>query len=104
MSPETSNASRTRYYLAFEHLKLVYEASFSGYGVICLLCLPLLAIWTSPKAKLSTTVDCLQADRLEFYYMIAAQFHRNRVSRLYGSYLARGMRVLHVLNTVDTPS
>ena len=65
MSPETSNASRTRYYLAFEHLKLVYEASFSSYGVICvpLFTRPLLAIWTSPKAKLST-VDCLEADRL----------------------------------------
>ena len=46
-------------------MKVVYEASFLSYGVICLLCLPLLAIWTSPKAKLST-VDCLEADRLEF--------------------------------------
>ena len=50
MSPETSNASRTLYYLAFEHLKRVYEALFSSYGVICL---PrdrwlLLAIWSSP--------------------------------------------------------
>ena len=53
-------------------MKVVYEASFLSYGVICLLCLPLLAIWTSPKAKLST-VDCLEADRLEFYYRIAAQ-------------------------------
>ena len=82
MSPETSNASRTRYYVAFEHLKLVYEASFSRYGVICLLCLPLLAIWTSPKAKLST-VSCLEADRFKFYYRIAAQVQRNRVSKLW---------------------
>ena len=81
-SPENSNASRTRYYLAFEHLKLVYEASFSSYGVICLLCLSLLAIWASPKAKLST-VDCLEAERLEFYYRIAAQVHRNRLSKLW---------------------
>ena len=79
MSPETSNASTTRYYLAFEHLKLVYEASFSRYGVICL---PLLAIWTSPKAKLST-VDCLEADRFKFYYRLAAQVQRNRVSKLW---------------------
>ena len=50
--------------------------------------LTLLAIWTSPKAKLST-VDCLEADRLEFYYRIAAQVQRNCVSKLYGSYLAR---------------
>ena len=48
--------------------------------MICLLCLPLLAIWTSPKAKLST-VDCLEADRLEFYYRIAAQVQRSRVSK-----------------------
>ena len=32
--------------------------------MICLLCLPLLAIWTSPKAKLFT-IDCLEADRLK---------------------------------------
>ena len=81
VSSETSNASRTRHYLAFEHVKIVYEASFSSYGVICLLCLPLLAIWTSPKANLST-VDCLEADRFEFYYRIAAQVQRNRVSKL----------------------
>ena len=81
-SPETSNASRTRYYLAFQHLKFVHEASFSSYGVICLLCLPLLAIWTSPMAKLST-VDCLEADRFKFYYRISAQVQRNRVSKLW---------------------
>ena len=82
VSSETSNASRNRHYLAFEHVKIVYEASFSSYGVICLLCLPLLAIWTSPKAKLST-VDCLEADRFKFYYRIAAQVQRNRVSKLW---------------------
>ena len=102
MSPETSNSSRTRYYLAFEHLKFVYEASFSSYGVICLLCmlcLPLLAIWTSSKAKLST-VDCLEADRFKFYYRIAAQVQRNRVSKLWK--LSRSWYA--VPNTVDTPS
>ena len=33
--PETSRMQvlRTRYYLAFQHLKLVYEASFSSYGI-----------------------------------------------------------------------
>ena len=53
--------------------------------MICLLCLPWLAIWTSPKAKLST-VDCLEADRLEFYYRIAAQVQRNCVSKQWRSY------------------
>ena len=53
-----------------------------SYGTICSLCLPLLAIWTSPKAKLST-VDSLEADRLEFYYRIAAQVQRNCVSKLW---------------------
>ena len=52
-----------------------------SYGTICSFCLLLLAIWTSPKAKLST-VDCLEADRLEFYYRIAAQVQRNCVSKL----------------------
>ena len=40
MSHGTSNA---RYYLTFQHLKLVYEALFSSYGVGLLL-----AIWSSP--------------------------------------------------------
>ena len=97
----TGNASRTWYYLAFEHVKIVYEASFSSYGVICLLCLPLLAIWTSPKAKLST-VDCLEADRFEFYYRIAAQVQRNRVSKLWK--LFRSWYACAVMNIVDTPS
>ena len=66
--------------------------------MICLLCLPLLAIWTSPKAKLST-VDCLEADRVEFYYRIAAQVQRNRVSKLSRSWYACA-----VINIVDTPS
>ena len=66
---------------AFEQLKLVSEASFSNYRRDLLTCLPLLAIWTSPKAKLST-VDCLEADRSEFYFRIAAQVQRNRVSKL----------------------
>ena len=34
VSIETYNVSRTRYYLAFEHLKVSYEALFSSYGVI----------------------------------------------------------------------
>ena len=63
-------------------LDFLIKALFVSYSVICLLCLPLLAIWTSPKAKLST-VDCLEADRLEFYYRIAAQVQRNRVSKLW---------------------
>ena len=42
----------------------------------------MLAIWTSPKAKLST-VDCLEADRFKFYYRIAAQVQRNCVSKLW---------------------
>ena len=64
LSAETSNTSRTRYYTRISTCIEIwfYEASFASYGVICLLCLPLLAIWTSPKAKLST-VDCLEADR-----------------------------------------
>ena len=82
-------------------MKIVYEASFSSYGVICLLCLPLLAIWTSPKAKLST-VDCLEADRFEFYYRIAAQVQRNRVSKLWK--LSRSWYACAVMNIVDTPS
>ena len=41
------------------------KARFSDFSLRTLLCLPLLAIWTSPKAKLST-VDCLEADRLYF--------------------------------------
>ena len=36
VSIETYNVSRTRYYLAFEHLKVSYEALFSSYGVIFL--------------------------------------------------------------------
>ena len=68
---------------AFQHVKAVYEAVFSSYGVICLPCdrWLLLVIWSSPKAKLST-VDCLKADRLEFHYRIAAQVQRNCVSKL----------------------
>ena len=69
--------------------------------MICLLCLPLLAIWTSPKAKLST-VDCLEADRLEFYYRIAAQVQRNCVSKLWK--LSRSWYACAVMNIVDTPS
>ena len=69
--------------------------------MICLLCLPLLAIWTSSKAKLST-VDCLEADRLEFYYRIAAQVQRNRVSKLWK--LSRSWYACAVMNIVDTPS
>ena len=82
-------------------MKVVYEASFLSYGAVCLLCLPLLAIWTSPKAKLST-VDCLEADRLEFYYRIAAQVQRSRVSKLWK--LSSSWYACAVLNTVDTPS
>ena len=41
----------------------------------------LLAIWSSSKAKLSTVE--LEADRLEFHYMIAAQVQRNCVSKLW---------------------
>ena len=108
MSPETSNASRSRYYLAFEHLKLVYEASFSSYCAICLplfIRLRLLAIWTSPKAKLST-VDCLEALRPVIILLqdIAAQVQRNRVSKLWKLSRSLCMRVLCMLNTVDTPS
>ena len=69
--------------------------------MICLLCLPLLAIWTSPKAKLST-FDCLEADRLEFYYRIAAQVQRNRVSKLWK--LSRSWYACAVMSIVDTPS
>ena len=101
MSSETCNRGRTRYYLGCELAKVRYKASFSSYGVICLLCLPLLAIWTSPKAKLFT-VDCLEADRLEIYYRIAAQVQRNRVSKLWK--LSRSWYACAVLNTVDTPS
>ena len=83
--------------------QIVYEASFSSYGVICLLCLPLLAIWTSPKAKLST-VDCLEADRFEFYYRIAAQVQRNRVSKLWKLSRSWYAEPSAEQNTVDTPS
>ena len=69
--------------------------------MICSPRFPFLAIWTSPKAKLST-VDCLEADRLEFYYRIAAQVQRNRVSKLWK--LSRSGYACVVLNTVDTPS
>ena len=34
-------------------LDFLIEALFVSYGVICLLCLPLLAIWTSPKSNVS---------------------------------------------------
>ena len=50
----------------YSDLNFGSKASFASYHVIFLLCLPLLAIWTSPKAKLST-VDCLEPDRLEFH-------------------------------------
>ena len=46
-------------------------------------------------------VDCLEADRLEFYYRIAAQVQRNRVSKLWK--LSRSWYACAVLNTVDTP-
>ena len=38
------------HYLAFEYVKVSYEALFSSYGMICLHWLPLMAIWTSLKA------------------------------------------------------
>ena len=81
MSSETSNASRTRYYLAFEHLKLVYEASFSSYGVICLLC----CCWRSGLLQRQSCpqLTCLEADRFKIYYRIAAQVQKNRVSKLW---------------------
>ena len=41
-----------------------------SYGVICLLCLPLLAIWTSPKSNASM-VNWLTDCRLDLEYMIA---------------------------------
>ena len=66
VSIETCNASRTPYYLAFDHLKVPYEALFSSYGVICLPWLPLLAIWTSLKTILPTVV-CLAACRICLY-------------------------------------
>ena len=62
---------------------LVYEASFLSYAVICTLLFTVAGDLDSrPKAKLST-VDCLEANRLEFYYRIAAQVQRNRVSKLW---------------------
>ena len=63
LSSETCNASRTRYYLACEYVKFVYEASFSSYGVVCVL---VYSCWRSgllQRQRLST-VDCLEADRL----------------------------------------
>ena len=50
-------------------------------------------------AKLST-VDCLEADRLYFYYRIAAQAQRNHVWKL----ISLVVYACAVLNTVDTPS
>ena len=72
VSIETCNASRTWYYLAFEHLKVSYEALFSSYGVIWL---PLLAIRTSLKSILSTVV-CLAACRIGLYHKIGQQVWR----------------------------
>ena len=63
---ETCNISKTRHYLAFDYVKVSYEALFSSYGVICLPLLPLLAIWTSLKTILPT-VACLAACRICLY-------------------------------------
>ena len=48
------------------HLK----ALFVSYGVICLLCSPLLAIWTSPKSNVSM-VNWLVYCRFDLDYRIA---------------------------------
>ena len=98
VSSETCNASTARYYLAFEHAKVVYEASFSSYGVICLPRWLLLVIQASPKRKLPT-VDCLAARRLDLYYRIPARVQRNCVRKLasYGKLLTRA-------DIVGTPS
>ena len=46
------------------------KALFVSYGVICLLCLPLLAIWTSPKSNVSM-VNWLADCRFDLDYRIA---------------------------------
>ena len=68
---ETCNTSKTRHYLAFEYVKVSYEALFLSYGVIGLPWLPLLAIWTSLKSVLPAVV-CLAACRIGLYHKIAA--------------------------------
>ena len=70
-----------------------------SYGAICSLCLPLLAIWTSPKAKLST-VDCLEADN---YVILLLQDSMKGPEKLCKQAMDH-MRVTAVLNTVDAPS
>ena len=60
VSIETYNVSRTRYYLAFEHLKVSYEALFSSYGVIFLPWFTLIAVAGDPDfSKVNTVHSCL---------------------------------------------
>ena len=65
-----------------QNVKVVYEAVFSSYGVICLLCDRWLLLASSSMEFFNGTVDCLEADRLEFHYRIAAHVQRNCVSKL----------------------
>ena len=51
-------------------LDFLIKALFVSYGVICLLCLPLLAIWTSPKPNVSM-VNWLVYCRFDLDYRIA---------------------------------
>ena len=57
-----------------------------------------MAVADDLESKL-TTVDYLEADRLEFHYRIAAQVQRNRVSNLW-----KLSRSCSVSWAVDTPS
>ena len=68
--------SKTRHYLAFEYVKVSYEALFSSYGMIDLPWLPLLAIWTSLKSILPAVV-CLAACRIGLYHKIAHQIRES---------------------------
>ena len=49
---------------------MVLDFCFLSYGVICLLSLPLLAIWTSPKSNVSM-VNWLADCRFDLDYRIA---------------------------------
>ena len=51
-------------------LDFLIKALFVSYGVICLLCLPLLAIWTSPKSNVFM-VKWLADCRFDLHYRIA---------------------------------
>ena len=63
-----------RYYLAFQHLKVSYEALFSSYGngVICSPWRPLQTLWLPLKSKL-VTADFLETWWFDLYCRTAGK-------------------------------